>query len=350
MKGFTPEIKIEGKDVPFLKGAYTNTGGLTAATLQFTLPLSVAGFKKLWNKEVTFYVNNFDNKPIFRGYIKRVKEDFDSVEILAQDVIGYMVKGGNAEKAKIALTNQDNLDGLTIGNAIRKAIKMAKLDTKIKTDYIRDTTPLVTSSTPPLRGTFGVKDIIKQLMARAVDNSGSLPKPNIIKIIDDGSFSQLVIELESDLDTTQTTHTFTEYENITDLKIVNKKVPTIVIVNGQHGVKGTFTHDTAIDAYDRNFLEVNNSSLKSPAECKDFAQKIFRANLTTQYEYGIDTFEGVHLSENDVIRIETEEPKFSGNYRVRGKKIAFTSNTFSIGLNINRKPPTLAEFISQQDN
>ena len=127
-------------------------------------------------------------------------------------------------------------------------------------------------------------------------------------------------------------------------------MPTIVIVNGQHGVKGTFTHDTVIDAYDRNFLEVNNSSLKSPAECKDFAQKIFRANLTTQYEYGIDTFEGVHLSENDVIRIETEEPKFSGNYRVRGKKIAFTSNTFSIGLNINRKPPTLAEYISQQDN
>ena len=349
MKEITPEIRIEGRVVEYLEGNYQNTGGLTAATLQFKLPRQYDGFRKLWNKEVTFFLNEAD-KPLFRGYIKRVKENFDSIEVFAQDIVGYMVKGGNPEKAKVALTDKDNIDGLSAANAIRKAVAMALLNTKVGTDIIGDTTPIISSSRPPLRGTLGVLDIIKQLVSRAVDDSGTVPRPNIVRVVDDGSSSQLVIELESDLDSAEIKHVFTEYDNITDLKIINKKVPTIVIVNGAGGVKGTFSHDTAIEAFDRNYLEVTNEALKSPAECKDFAQKLFRANLTTQYEYGIETFEGAYLSENDVIRVETEDQKFSGNYRVRGKKISFSPSSFSIGLNINRKPPTLAEYISQQDN
>jgi|TARA_Y100000401_G_scaffold63764_1_gene50668 hypothetical protein len=349
MTEITPEVRIEGISVDYIDGMYQNTGGLTSATLQFKLPKTYAGYKHLWNKEVTFVLNSFE-KPLFRGYIKRVKENFDDVEIIAQDVMGYMVKGGNPEKAKIALTDRENLDGLTAGNAIRKAISMALLDTKVKTDIIGDTTPSVSSSRPPLRGTLGILEIIKEMVGRAIDNSGTLPRPNMAKIVDDGSASQLVIELESDVDVDDVKYVFTEHNNITGLKIVNRKVPTIVVVNGQGGVKGTFSHDTAIEAYDRNYLEVTNGALTSPAACKDFAQKLFRANLVTQYEYGIETFEGAHLEENDVIRIETEDRKFSGNYRVRGKKINFTPSSFNVGLNINRKPPTLVEYINQQDN
>tara|TARA_R100000329_G_scaffold80054_1_gene68502 strand:- start:372 stop:1424 length:1053 start_codon:yes stop_codon:yes gene_type:complete len=350
MNEITPEVRIEGVLADYIDGIYQNTGGLTAATLQFKLPKTYAGYKDLWNKEVTLHLREHDTTPIFRGYIKRLKENFNDVEVYAQDVLGYMVKGGNPEKAKIALTDKDNIDGMTAGNAITKSISKALLSTKVGTDIIGDTTPIISSSRPPLRGTLSVLDIIKELVSRAVDNSGTVPRPNMAKVVDDGSTSQLVIELESDLDSAEVKHVFTEYDNIIDLKIVNKKVPTVVIVNGANGVKGTFSHDTALEAYDRNYLEVTNESLKSPAECKDFAQKLFRANLTTQYEYGIETFEGAYLSENDVIRVETEDQKFSGNYRIRGKKISFSPSSFSIGLNINRKPPTLAEYIARQDN
>jgi hypothetical protein len=197
---------------------------------------------------------------------------------------------------------------------------------------------------------MGVKDVIENLMSRAVDNTGSIPRPNIIKVIDDGSDSALIIELESDLDNDTPVMTFNETKNITDLKIVNRKVPTVVLVNGKGKVTGTYKHDTAIEAYDRNYLEVRNESLSSPAECVDFAQKIFRANLETQYEYSIRTPEGAYLSENDVIFINTADEKFSGAYRVRGKTIKFSPTFFNIGININRKPPTLAEFIMRQDN
>ena len=102
MNEITPEVRIEGVAVDYLEGQYQNTGGLTAATLQFKLPITYAGYKHLWNKEVEFYLKESDAKPIFRGYIKRLKEDFDTVEVFAQDVLGYMVKGGNPEKAKVA--------------------------------------------------------------------------------------------------------------------------------------------------------------------------------------------------------------------------------------------------------
>ena len=350
MSKITPSVLIEGRSVPYDNGVYVNNGGLSAATLQFSLPLTYGSFKQLWNKEVTFFMNEFDSTPIFRGYIKRVKETLDDIVVYAQDVLGYMVLGGNPEKAKIALTDDRNIDGLTAGNAIRKAIELALLNTKIKTDMIGDTSPTISSSRPPLRGTLSVLDIIKELISRSIDNTATTPRPNIGRLVDDGNSSQLIIELESDLDVEQVQHVFTEKNNIISLKIVNRKVPTILVVNGKDTVKGTFSHDSAVAAYDRNYLEVTNTSLESPAECKDFGQKLFRANLTTQYEYGIETYEGVHLNENDVVRIETEDQKFSGNYRVRGKQITFNSDEFSVGLTVNKKPPTLAEYIVQQDN
>jgi hypothetical protein len=351
MRESIPKVEIEGRQVPFIKGAYTNTGLLRAASLQFTLPLNFGGYKKLWNKEVTFYFDEGDSIPIFRGYIKRVKQDLDEIQIMAQDMFGYLVLGGNPESAKVALTKDDNLDGLTVGNAIRKAIKKAKLDSKISTTYIGDTTPLVSSSSPPLRGTMKVLDIIKELLGRAVDNSGEPPRPNIARLVDNGTSSELIIELQSILDSTNVKQVFTEYDNISKLRLINKKIPTVVIINGDgDSVKGTFTHDTAIAAYDRNYLEALNKNLKSPAECKDFAQKVFRANLETQYEYTITSWDGAYLDENDVIRVETEDRRFSGNYRVTGKKIAFSPSSFDVGININKNPPTLTEYIAQQDN
>tara|TARA_R100000458_G_scaffold46832_1_gene45433 strand:+ start:9462 stop:10514 length:1053 start_codon:yes stop_codon:yes gene_type:complete len=345
-----PRIEIEGKSVPFIKGAYTDTGILRAASLEFTLPLTYGGYKKLWNKEVTFYFDEADTTPLFRGYIKRIKEDFDMIKIFAQDMFGYFVKGGNEENAKIALTNDNNLDGLTVGNAITAAINKAQLSSKIGTTYIGDTTPRVSASQPPLRGTMTVLDIIKDLIGRAVDNTSTPPRPNIARIIDNGSSSELIIELQSVLSDENVVHVFTEYDNISELRLINKKIPTVVIINGANGVRGTFTHESAMDAYDRNFLEATNENLTSPAACVDFAEKVFRANLETQYEYTIKTWEGAYLNKNDVIRVETEDPRFAGNYRVSGKKIAFTPSTFDVGININKSPPTLVEYISQQDN
>ena len=128
----TPRICIEGREVDFLEGSYSSNGGITSAEITFKLPLTYGGMKKLWNKEVTFYLNEFDSIPMFRGWIKRTNETFNDIEIMAMDAIGYMVKGGEQGEAKIVLDDRTNLDGLTAGAAIKKAINLANLDNKIK--------------------------------------------------------------------------------------------------------------------------------------------------------------------------------------------------------------------------
>ena len=59
MKVLTPSITIDGRDIDFIDGALTSTGGLTAASLQFKLPLTVGGNMTLWNKEVILYFNEY---------------------------------------------------------------------------------------------------------------------------------------------------------------------------------------------------------------------------------------------------------------------------------------------------
>ena len=348
MTKLTPKITIDGVEVDYLDGNYAQPGGLGAATLTFKIPALEQGMQKLWNKEVLLFLNESDGVPIFRGYIKRVKETFEELEIFAQDILGYMVKGGDQEVAKIVLTDTDNLDGLTASAAITKALSKANLSSKLS--VLGNTSPTMGTVRPPLRGALSVLDIIKTLLSQAVNNNSTLPRPNIARIIEDGSTSQLVIELEADIDSEPIVHTYTEHNNIVSLSINERRVPTVIVVKGKDGVSGTFSHDTAISALDRNYLEVENSTLTSPASCKDFAQKLFEANLKAQYEYAIEVTEGGYLNENDVIRIETEDERLSGNYRVIGKAISFSPDSYSVGITINKKPPTLAEYISSRDN
>tara|TARA_R110002020_G_scaffold211577_2_gene417804 strand:- start:315 stop:1367 length:1053 start_codon:yes stop_codon:yes gene_type:complete len=350
MLELTPKIFIDGLEIDFIQAGLSQQGTLKAGQLDFTIPTATGIGLDFWNREVTMYMNTTDAVPLFRGWIKRVKENYNDLQIHAEDAIGYLTKGGEQETAKIALDDRTNLDGLTGGAAIIKAIELGKLDSKIKTDFLGDTNPIISTSKDRIRGTFTVLDIIKRILSMSINTDTlDLPRPNIAKLIDDGTNSQLVIELESDVDNAIVSHTYTEYDNITNLNIINRKVPTIIIVNG-NGVKGTFTHDSAIDALDRSYLEVTNSMLLSPAACKDFAQKLFKANLKTQYEYTFDTFEGIYLPENGVIRIVTGEDEYDGNYRVLGKNISFSPSSYKLSVLINKKPPTLAEYINSRDN
>ena len=127
MKQIIPKVTIEGREVDFIRVNYAQPGILSAATLQFTIPLTVAGTESLWNKEVTFYVSKSDSKPIFRGWINRTKKDFNKVNIFAEDAFGYMLKGGDTTLAEVVLDDRENVDGLTDGAAIIKLLQMSEL-------------------------------------------------------------------------------------------------------------------------------------------------------------------------------------------------------------------------------
>ncbi len=351
MSLLTPQIRINNREVDYIGGQYTSPGNFSAASIDFTLPASIAGHQKLWNQEVTLYANKSDSSPIFRGWINRTKKTPEGVSVFAEDGFGYLVKGGSSSKATVILDDRTNLDGLTAGAAIVKLLELTNLDDKIKTDYIGNTSPVVSTVRPPIRGEKSVKSIIEEILSQAINTDDtSMPRPNIVKLIDDGTNSQMIIELESDIETPDIKQVYTEHNNIVSLQIINKKIPTVIEVQGKNGVKGRFTHTSAIAAQDREFLSVTNDNLDSPAECKEFAARLFQANLKVQYQYSLEVTEGIYLAENEVVRIQTNQPQFTGDYRVIGKTLAFTPGQLRIGININRKPPTLAEYIANRDN
>jgi hypothetical protein len=86
--------------------------------------------------------------------------------------------------------------------------------------------------------------------------------------------------------------------------------------------------------------------LEGRAECMDFAQKAFLANIQNKYEYTLDTFEGLYLKGNDVIHISDTITGIEGNFRIIGKSVTFGPNQFRLQLTINQRPPILAQFLT----
>ena len=69
MNAIIPKILIDGVDTDYLDGNYTQPGQLGAASLEFSIPQLQGGTRKLWNKEVLLYLNEFVKENIFEIFI-----------------------------------------------------------------------------------------------------------------------------------------------------------------------------------------------------------------------------------------------------------------------------------------
>lgn len=341
MPADTSEIFIDGKSVEFVQASLKIRGGNTAGELNFVVPTAESNYRKYWNKEVTVFFQSGDSVPLFRGRIlDSVVNANNSLKFRAVDVYGFLT--GN-QRARISLDDNENIDGLSAGASIVKMIKLAKLNNIIGTDYIGDTTPVIKNLNP--RGTITILDEINSYMKRAVDlTNADLPRQNTVIVKDDGTKSQLHIESRADIETETPVKKYSYDTNIISFSVHNRHIPTTIVVKGR-GVSHSFTHDSATTAMGEFFMEVNNPELESRAACMDFAQKIFRANDKSKYEYKLSTFEGVYLQENDVVHITDEETGIEGNFRIIGKQITFSPNTFKLTLTINKRPPILGEYL-----
>ena len=340
MSGNSAEIFIEGERVDFTTGSLTKQGGNTASKLTFTIPGDDVTYRKYWGKEVTFFFNRGDASPMFRGFIENaeINENY-SINFRALDALGYLT---GLDRAQVVCNTKNNADGLTIGAGLRKLIEIAGLS-KVGTDFVNDTNPI--KKMPLLRDTVYILDtIVSQLKEIYNTTNTLLPRQNIIKVVDDGNKGQLIFELLNDVNTTVPICTFAYDTNIINFGVQNRNIPTIVTVRGKNA-SASFKHTDAIVAFGEHTLNVSNPNLKSKAECLDFAQKIFNANVEAKYEYTLTTFEGAYLEENDVVTIIDDTTEVEGNFRIVGKTINFGQGGFGITLTINKQPPLLSQFL-----
>jgi hypothetical protein len=335
------EVYIDGEKVDYDSLTFKEQGGNTANTLTFNISKKNASFRKYWNKEVTFFFDKSDAYPLFRGRVTDTTFNENSINYIAVDVLG-MLTGPN--KPTVFLTDDDNIDGLTVGAAITKLIRMANLDSIVGTDLIGDTTPVFLFN--KMRGEVVIYQAIKDMLKQTINVTQSIPLENIIKVYDDGNKGQLVIESLKDTSTSTAVKVYNYETNIINFSVQNRKIPTTIVVKGKT-TSATFRHSSAAAALGENYTTITNPTLESKAECQDFAQKIFEANLETQFEYILDTFDGVYLRSNDVIHISDESTDTTGNFRVIGKTLTSSGDSFRLQLTINKRPPIIAQFLRQ---
>ena len=333
------ELYIDGEKVDYNSLTFKEQGGNTANTLTFTISKKDASFRKYWNKEITFFFDRSDSYPLFRGRVSDTTFNENDINYVAVDALG-MLTGPN--KPTVFLDDDNNIDGLTAGAGIVKLIKIAQLDDVIGTDYIGDTTPVFLME--KMRGEVVIYPTIKNILKQTINMNQTIPLENIIKVIDDGSKGQLVIESLKDTSTTNAIKVYDYDNNIINFSVANRKIPTSITVKGKRH-SATFRHASAATALGENHTNVSNPLLKNKADCMDFAQKIFQANLEHQYEYILDTFDGVYLRSNDVIHISDNKTDTTGNFRVIGKTLTSDGNTFRLQLTINKRPLILAQFL-----
>lgn len=343
MKENTSRITIGGITVDFMDASLKNSGDMSAAQLIIAVAGEQKSFRKYYGKEVIAYLNSEDTYPFFRGYIMNVEITGEKgVRLTALDALGWLT---GHQKATVFITNLSNIDGYTVGGALKKLVSMANLTDKVGTDYIGDTSPVVTVRNNT-RGNVVILEWLKKVIAGAIDiNNPDLPRPNTVLVRDDGTKGQLNIDLVSDIDTSRAVFSFNR-QNLINYNIKARKIPTTITVQGARGVTGTYRNESAALAYGDNFKNISNNNMTSPAACADFAHKVYDANISNQYEINIETFEGAYLLPNDVISIDVEESDISGKYRIIGKNVTFSPNKYSVSLSINRRPPILSDFIA----
>ena len=341
MLGSSSEIYIEGERIDFTSGQLTKEGGNTASKLTFTIPGDDITYRKYWGKEVTFFLDKSDSYPMFRGFIENadINENY-SIAFRAIDVLGYLT---GLNRAKVTCNEKTNVDGLSVGPAFQKMVEMANL-TKVGTDFLKDTDPIKKMGI--IRGDVYILDTVvsKLGVIYNIDNI-VLPRQNIIKVIDDGTKGQLTLDLLKEVNTAPINYEYTR-QNIINFEVRNRKIPTIINVEGTDSQSVSFKHESASVAYGENTLNITNPNLKSKAECMDFAQVVYNANLDAKYEYSLSTYEGAYLEENDIVSINDSATDIEGNFRVIGKTIGFGVNTYSVELRINKQPPLLASFLN----
>ena len=340
MPAISPEIYIDGQLTDFTAGTLTKSGQTTAGILAFTIPGDDVSFRNLWNKEVTFYLNKNDPYPMFRGYVINTQLNENvNVRIRATDALGFLT---GRDRARVTLDDSNNIDGYTIGAALKRMLEMANI-TKIGTDFLGDTNPV--TMIEKKRGSVFILDTINDSLNKVLNTeSTEFPLNNFLGVKDDGQKSQLYFDTEANIETATPVKLF-DYNNIISFNVQNRDIPTIITVQGNN-VNATFKHDSAVNAYGEHFLNVNNNELTSNAACLNFAQQLFLENIKAKYEYTLDTYDGAYLEENDVIRIIDDSTEVNGVFRIIGKTLKFGASQYSVSLTINKQPPIISQFLA----
>ena len=223
-----PQLYIGGKEVTNISSVKVDEkGGTSINSLSATITDPEIDENSLYNQEVTFYLNHGskDSVPFFRGFIRQINPTKTALTLTAYDPRTFLT---GKESTPLSITDSRNYDGYTLVQFIHEYVstKININKTLIGLDMLNETDPPVI-----LKGKRGdsaaYSFITSNLPTRKSDITNIVSYS--IKMLDDGTKSNIILVQEPDLSTTVGPTSFSFFDGIESLSY--KRRPTSQFFN-----------------------------------------------------------------------------------------------------------------------
>ena len=332
---YKPRVIIDGIEIVYIQTIQlTMRGNSTIHTLSVTCSSHGIRESSLFGKKISLFLNcgSEDGSPIFVGYIKEVNTDEKTLKISALDVRCLLQDSSKP----INLTDDENLDGDTLGSFLNKYIKdyiNTDGETYINTNMLNDTHPKVTLN--GLRGTFTPYQIVQDLLQKTTDSENlQEPLDYSIDVFEDSIYFKKKQSLES-----TPSLSLSEYNGIKSYTY-KERVPKFV--GG---------YDGKIFKYGSNpsgpfSVQSVKTTGEFPAEKRQDVYLDILKELTNTQEITVNANIGHYIDLESIIRLEVEDSNISGPHRVVNKSINYSKGSMNLQLGLNKKRTLLKSYIS----
>ena len=342
-----PTIRIGDMQIDTFTGFTINQPGdsqINSCSIK-GLPRELASYS-LNNKELVIFLNegSYDNKAIFRGYIKQTKLSEKDVTVTAYDP-RILISGKDA--FPVVIDDNENFDGHTLTQFIHNYItdKVNTNETLIGLDLLSETNPKLLMR--GFRTDLSVPyQVMQDSLSQAIrDSDIENPIDYEFIMIDDGLKSNIVLQ-EKRLLTDTASMKFDLLDGITQLSYDRKPVPNFALVKGNEiqskfqfgnmpegpsGITVSGPYDDRDTAKTAGIIEV----MRAQDEVKD-------VKITCNKGYDVDLGSIINIYMNQNL---TDSTDISGNHRVTSKTIDYSNNKCSMSLQLNRKPMKVSNYI-----
>ena len=337
-----PQLYVGGKEVTnFISVSVSEKGGSSINSLKVSIADPEMDENRLYNKEVIFYLNagERDSIPYFRGFIRQVNPSTNNLSITALDPRTFLT---GKESTPISITDDNNYDGYTLVQFIHDYVstKININKTLIGLDMLNETDPSVilkglrTDNQVP----YG---IITSKLPKATSDISNI-STFAVKMIDDGTKSNIVIIQEPDLSTTIGPSSFSFYDGIASMSY--KSRPTTQFFN-------IITEGKKTIDYKRGNMALGPFGEKLSGKFKDTEEAIQAAVIQSEVDdrqmtqVSLEITKHYYIGLGAVIRLNVDESELRTLHRVKSKTVSWSKSGYKCKIILNRADPIIKDYV-----
>lgn len=336
-----PKLVVDGVEVnEFTNFSLSFPGSNQLNKLQVTITNPDYDNAALFGKTVELYLNagSIDTVPIFRGVIKTLSPTDKNVSLSCLDVRSFII-GKDARKYNI--TDEDNYDGYSVAQFLRKIIDDNVNDDKIRIglDMLRDTDNLI-----PLTNYRGNEPPLPVATSKLDDSVDTTDLDNplfyMIDIEEGTNNSHIVIKKQKYLTETSSVK-LSLNDGIISYSYKRRPIPSRVDIKSKNYISSVQLGSTPHGPYSTSI----SKDFDNPEEARKYALSFLKRQQQEIDEITIQSSKGYYTSLESIVSIDVDKPEIDGNHRLVSKSISFNNNALTLSLNLNKRPIKVSQYL-----